>query len=528
MCFLISTVVPAVQAEEGFQRASVGEQEPNETWDIATPFDLSTDTTGMLTNDQDVDYYQMNLSYPGSFSLKSYLGNNEQDNDYYNYYYLVKIYNASGDLLGESSFDYGGNDYSYEYYQVLNNIELEKGTYYLSIQSNSENNGIENQSYTLSPTVDYHPDFSINSLTPSVKSPYVNNKTIALTASSTEPNLEYQFKINNKIVQSFSTSNSYQWEPTKAGKYSIKVEARKPEFPTAVVSKTISYEIKDGKVTISSLSKDKTSPRPTSTTIKWTAKASGMSLEYKFSVYKNKKWSTLQNYSSKNYVNWKPKTSGTYKVRVTVRSKLSGKTATKDSNSFTIYKPSSYSITSLKSNYKSPQKAGKTFYISGKAKGRYLEYRYRVYNGYSWYTIQDYSSKKTLYWTPYYSGKYKIALDVRQKGSSSKKTKYLSFTIKEAPNFYVSYTYNYYSNYGYLTLDNRGYKNLKVTKIEFKNGSSSIYSYSPKNWLYISRTKGTYYFYPKKSLSKYGWDTVVKVSYTYDGMKGYINIYRNY
>ncbi|WP_075982994.1 triple tyrosine motif-containing protein [Bacillus massilinigeriensis] len=528
-CFLISAVVPAAQAETSFSKASTNELEPNETKETATVMDLATSQSGTLTNDQDVDYYQINMPLSGTFSLSSYLGNEELDNEYFYYSYHVKIYNSLGELIKESDSDYGYDEVSdyYYYLQALDNIELEKGTYYLSVQSDNENVGIENQSYQLTPKVEYHPDFSLKSITPSVKSPYVNGKTIKLTANSDTANLEYQFRINNTVVQSFSTNKVYQWKPSKAGKYTIKVEARKTEFPNTIVSKTLSYEIKDGKVTISSLVRDKTSPRPTSTTIKWTARASGMGLEYKFSVYKNKKWSTLQNYSTKSYAYWKPKTAGTYKVRVTVRSKVSGKSATKDSSSFTIYKPSSYSITSLKSSLKSPQKAGRTFYISGKAKGSYLEYRYRVYNGYSWYTIKDYSSSKTLYWTPYARGNYKIALDVRQKGSSRKKTKYLSFTIKDAPNFYVRYTYNYYSNYGTLYMENKGYRNLRVTKIEFKNGKSTIYSYSPKSWYFIARSYGTYYFYPKKALSKYTWGTVVRVHYTYDGIKDYISIYQN-
>ena len=96
-----------------------------------------------------------------------------------------------------------------------------------------------------------------------------------------------------------------------------------------VISKETTYQVHDGAVKISSFKPSVASPRPTNKTIKWTAKATGLDLQYKFSVYCNKKWYSIQNYSSKNTVNWKPKNAGNYKIKVDVRSKTSGKKAYK-------------------------------------------------------------------------------------------------------------------------------------------------------------------------------------------------------
>jgi hypothetical protein len=293
------------------------------------------------------------------------------------------------------------------------------------------------------------------------------------------------------------------------------------------VSRQLSYDITDGKVYVSSLKANMSSPRPTSTSIKWTAAGKGVNLEYQFSVYQNKKWKTIKNYSSKNYVYWKPKSAASYKVKVTIRSKLSKKTATK-TVSYTIFKPSYFSTPSLKSNLSTKQVAGKYFYFTSKSSGKYLEYRFRIYDGYSWYTIQNYSSSKAVYWYAGYNGNYKVAVDVRQKGTKKVKTKKLSLDIREAPSNDMSYTYNYYYNYGSMTFKNYGNNNMKVTKIAFTNNGKSYYTYYPKNWVTFGRTYDTFYFYPNKTLYDFSWNTVVKVYYTFDGMSYVTNMYRTY
>ena len=50
------------------------------------------------------------------------------------------------------------------------------------------------------------------------------------------------------------------------------------------------FQVHDGTVKISALKPSLSSPRPSNKTIKWTAKLHGVDLQYKFSVYSNKKW----------------------------------------------------------------------------------------------------------------------------------------------------------------------------------------------------------------------------------------------
>ena len=111
---------------------------------------------------------------------------------------------------------------------------------------------------------------------------------------------------------------------------------------------------------------------------------------------------------------------------------MSDKIVSKESN-YTVFKPSDFSIVSFKANKKSPQIRGTKMTFSVQAKGEYLEYRYRVYDGGKWNIIKNYSSNKQYTAYPYYKGTYKVVVDVRQKGTTKVKTKVITMNIKEAP-----------------------------------------------------------------------------------------------
>ena len=606
--------------KSGFKKLDnqvVAEVEPNDTIEDTKQSIHSLDEVQGIINEEDKDFYRLDMERKGKFSLGSFLGNDESyANHYYYDDYSLTIYDVNGNSVANSEYFYDDDsDYYYRYLETT----LEKGTYYISIttdeysymgsqqyylwpeiaydadftinsltanlpspqierkaitfQASASKTGLQYQysiqnrvvrgfntatSYQWKPTVPgtykikvevrdpafpsavvqkeisytvtaYKPDFLISSITPNIKSPYLTGKTITfatkLTTKTNYSGIQYQFSVNGKVVQAFGTKGYLSWKPTRAGRYYIKVEVRRSQYPNRIVSKQISYDITDGKVYVTSLKANMSSPRPTSTSIKWTAWGKGVNLEYKFSVYQNKKWKTIKNYSTRNYTYWKPKSAGAAKVQVTVRSKLSKKTATKTVN-YTIFKPSYFSTPSLKSNISTKQAAGTYFYFTAKSSGSYLEYRFRVYNGYYWYTVQDYSRSRYLSWAPYSSGKFKVAVDVRQKGTKNVKTKKLSLDIKESPNASFNADYDIYYNSGYLKVTNYGYSNIKVTKMQFLNNSKVIYTYYPKNWITIGRTYQTYYFSPKKAVSQFSYNTVIKVYYTYDGLTHTAYLYR--
>ena len=527
----------------------------------------------------------------------------------------MKLYDESGELIHTSNEynTYDEGSYEYYYYQQLA-VSLERGTYYLAVEVTDDYYDLSNQAYFLYQWAEFSPDFSIESFKANLSSPQLENKTISFQASSKTAGLQYQFSINNKVLQEFGTSSSFKWKPSKAGSYTIKVEARNPNYPYAVISKELKYNITaykpdfkitsltssskyiiqnkqvtlstktdksklqyqytindkvvqkfgskatynwkptkagkykvkvevrraeypnavvvkaayfqvyDGNVKITALKPSLSSPRPYNKTIKWTASSHGVDLQYKFSVYSNKKWVTIKNYSSTRTVNWKPTKAGTYKVRVDVWSKASGKKAYKVAN-YTVFKPSDFSITSFTANKKSPQTAGTYLTYTAKAKGAYLEYQFRVNNGYGWYTAQDYSTKNTFSTYPY-TGNFRVAVNVRQKGTTKVKQKIVSIQIKENPSYYMRSNYEINYNYGWLTVNNYGYKNLKVTKYQLINNDKVIYTYTPKDWIVIGRDTETFYYYPNKKVTSFNYYTYWKITYTYDGMQHTAYLYR--
>ena len=234
--------------------------------------------------------------------------------------------------------------------------------------------------------------------------------------------------------QSYLDNEKYYFQTIKAtlnqGTYYIEVQVT--DKSVNISNQPYLLLLNDGTVSITSLKANLSSPQPTNKSINWTASAMGADLQYQFSVYANNKWVTVQNYSYENTLNWQPQNPGTYKVKVTVRNTFSGKIVSKESN-YTVFKPSDFSIVSFKANKKSPQTRGTKMTFSVQAKGDYLEYRYRVYDGGKWYIAQNYSSSKSYASSPYYKGKYQVAVDVRQKGTTQAKTKIITMNIKEAP-----------------------------------------------------------------------------------------------
>lgn len=336
------------------------------------------------------------------------------------------------------------------------------------------------------------------------------------------------YRSNGQLIQTSTTNGAYldnekfyfQTIETTLEKGTYYIEVLVTNTRTSINNEAylLKSQFNDGTVSITSLKANATSIQPANKTIKWTATAKGAQLEYQFSVYSNKKWTIVQNYSFENTLLWKPQNPGKYKVKVTVRNTVSGKTVSKESN-YTIFKPSDFSIVSFEANKKSPQARGTKMTFTAQAKGEYLEYRFRVYDGGKWQTVKNYSSTKKYTGYPYYKGKYKVAVDVRQKGTTKVKTKVITMNIKEAPSYSMYLSYYLSSNSGEFSVHNLGEGVLKINKIQLYNGKKMIYSYSPKNWSVNPDGDKTFKFTPKNKLTKFNNSTYSKVAYTYDGIK---------
>ena len=161
--------------------------------------------------------------------------------------------------------------------------------------------------------------------------------------------------------------------------------------------------------------------------IKFVVKTKGGvgTVKYRFLVKKSHT-TMIKNYSKSKSAIWKPSQSGTYEIKVYAKDST-GKLVKKSITKYVIKKKAS--VKSFKASIKSGKaKVGDSVKVTVKAADGTGRFRYkfaykRSGNG-KLYTINKYSSKKTVSWTPSKSGTYTIYAYVLDKGNGlvAKKT----------------------------------------------------------------------------------------------------------
>ena len=161
--------------------------------------------------------------------------------------------------------------------------------------------------------------------------------------------------------------------------------------------------------------------------IKFVVKTKGGvgTVQYRFLVKKSHT-TMIKNYSKSKSAIWKPSQSGTYEIKVYAKDST-GKLVKKSITKYVIKKKAS--VKSFKASIKSGKaKVGDSVKVTVKAADGTGRFRYkfaykRSGNG-KLYTINKYSSKKTVSWTPSKSGTYTIYAYVLDKGNGlvAKKT----------------------------------------------------------------------------------------------------------
>ncbi|WP_078556279.1 triple tyrosine motif-containing protein [Bacillus alkalicellulosilyticus] len=312
------------------------------------------------------------------------------------------------------------------------------GSYKIKVQVKNKNgSGVEDEkviSYKV-----FKPA-SISSVSVNKSSPQVTNTSVTVSAKSNDnKNNRFKFSIYDgnkwKTIQKYSEVSKITWKPTKAGTYKIKVEAKhKSSAKKADHEKIITFKVYNP-ATVSSLKTNKKGPQPTQTTIQIEANSNdNANNSFKFMVHNGEKWKTIQDYSKSKMVNWTPSSPGNYKVKVLVKHKYSTKKhdSVKEIN-YTIFAPAT--IQEITTDKSSPQTANSEITINALSndKKNHL-YKFSIYDGHGWVTLQDYSSKSSLVWTPSNHGTFKIKVDVKHKHSKKKAddSKELPFVIHQS------------------------------------------------------------------------------------------------
>ena len=216
------------------------------------------------------------------------------------------------------------------------------------------------------------------------------------------------------VVQDFSSKDYFDWKPTENGTYRLWVDVK--DSTGAMVSKWVYFDVKSSNLGITAINTDKPSPQPAGTNIRIQPTATGAgNLTYKFWVLKEGtgKWDVVQDFSSKDYFDWKPTENGTYRLWVDV------KDSTGTMVSKWVYfdvKSSNLEITAINTDIPSPQPAGTNIRIQPTATGSgNLTYRFWILKEGTgkWDVVQDFSTKDYFDWKPTEAGTYRLFIDVK-------------------------------------------------------------------------------------------------------------------
>jgi hypothetical protein len=286
-----------------------------------------------------------------------------------------------------------------------------------------ENNAYGVMDFTVTP-------LSVTSLTADRISPQPAGTTITFTAATTGGVAPIQYKwwmFNGAawvLMQNWSTSNAYSWTPTVPGNFKVAVWVRS-SGNTIDAPENNAYGVVDFAVyplSVTGLTADKTSPQLAGTTITFTAATQGglAPIQYKWWMFSGASWVLMQNWSTNNTYSWIPTVTGNFKIAVWVRS--SGNTIdAPENNAYGVLDFSVYplSVTGLTADKTSPQPAGTIINFTAATTGGVapIQYKWWVYNGMGWSSVQNWSTSNSFSWTPTATGNFKVAVWVKSTGN---------------------------------------------------------------------------------------------------------------
>jgi subtilisin family serine protease len=301
------------------------------------------------------------------------------------------------------------------------------------------------------------PGLTITNLTADNTSPQPQNTTITATVQASGGTAPIQFKwwIYNGVVWSlardWSTSTTFSWTPVIPGNYRVGVWARS-NGNTVDATENGAFAALDFTITgpppltITSLTADKVSPQPQSTTIVSTVAASGGTapIQFKWWIYNGAVWSLARDWSTSTTFSWMPVVPGNYRVGVWARSNGNTVDATENGAfaalDFTITGPAPLTITSLTADKTPTQPQGTTITATVAASGGTAPFQFKwwIYNSSVWSLAREWSTSTTFGWTPMVPGNYRIGVWARSEGNAVDATEdgafaALDFTITGPP-----------------------------------------------------------------------------------------------
>lgn len=277
-------------------------------------------------------------------------------------------------------------------------------------------------SFVITKTLSYmvSPTLSAAVLGAEPTGPQPISKTITLSGSTTGgANVQYKFEIGagNPVVwvtkQAYSMAKVYNWSPTTANSYSLRVTAREgTNDATAKTSPVLTYLITPSPPNSVSLDPSPVSPEPVSTHITLTAQATGGTTpQYRFQVGAT----VIQDWSVDPTCDWTPTAAGVCNLQISARETGLPSVVVSKTLQYTITPV--LSAAALTESPAGPQPIGKTITLTGSTTGgANAQYRFDVGSGNPlvWVTKQAYSATKTYSWIPTAPDTYSLRVAARE------------------------------------------------------------------------------------------------------------------
>ncbi len=275
---------------------------------------------------------------------------------------------------------------------------------------------------------------AVRSLTANVAFPVPAGTSVTWTAVATSGASPYSFKFwihdgsTWTVGQDWSASNSWNWTPVRSGTYNVQVWARNAgssaDYDAWSTAGPVSVT-EPPPIAVTALTSNVSGPVRTSTTVTWSATASGGTgpYSYRFLVFNGTSWSVGREWSSSNTWSWTPMNPGTYNFQVWVRNAGSGAEydAWRGTQPFVVNGPAPLSVTSLTASQAFPLPAGTPVSLAAAASGGTGPYTYKfwIYNGTTWTVGRDWGASNAFTWLPSSPGTYSFQVWARNAGSSA-------------------------------------------------------------------------------------------------------------